>query len=327
LRNVCAARAPLDLNQRSVREQKQVDFFHTSQAQECAAGWQSRRTIGGNSEYDPRMPIVDAWIQHPTPSFLANPIFESLRRWMGMAEVPNEIPADFTLGALDAGGITHALVSAWWGPNGPLITNDEVASFVRIRPTKLLGVASVSIARPMAGVRELPRAVKQLGMRALRILPWLWNLPPNDRRFYPLYAECIELGIPFCLQVGHTGPMCPSEPGRPIPYLDEVALEFPELVVVAGHIGYPWTDEMIALATKYPNVYIDTSAYKPKRYPASLVDFMKGHGKKKVLFGSNFPMISPSDCLGQLAELKLDEETQRLFLAGNAMRVFQIGST
>ena len=100
-------------------------------------------------------------------------------------------------------------------------------------------------------------------MRALRVLPWLWNLPPNDRRYYPLYAECVELGVPFCLQVGHTGPMCPSEPGRPIPYLDEVALEFPELVIVGGHIGYPWTDEMISLATKYPNVHIDTSAYKP----------------------------------------------------------------
>ena len=119
----------------------------------------------------------------------------------------------------------------------------------------------------MDAVRELRRCVRELGLRALRVVPWLWNLPPNDRRYYPLYAECIELGIPFCLQVGHTGPLCPSEPGRPIPYLDEVALEFPELVIVGGHIGYPWTDEMISLATKYPNVYIDTSAYKASRYP------------------------------------------------------------
>jgi predicted TIM-barrel fold metal-dependent hydrolase len=177
----------------------------------------------------------------------------------------------------------------------------------------------------MDGVRELRRAVKHLNMRALRILPWLWNLPPNERRYYPLYAECIELDIPFCLQVGHTGPMCPSEPGRPIPYLDEVALEFPELVIIGGHIGYPWTDEMIALATKYPNVYIDTSAYKPNRYPPSLVAFIKGHGKKKVLFGSNFPMISPGDCVAQLSELQLDAETRRLFLSDNAMRVFRLG--
>src|SRR5207245_4477356 len=111
-------------------------------------------------------------------------------------------------------------------------------------------------------VRELRRCVRELGFRALRIVPWLWNLPPDDRRYYPLYAECVELGIPFCLQVGHTGPLCPSEPGRPIPYLDHVALEFPELRIVGGHIGFPWTAEMISLATKYPNVHIDTSAYK-----------------------------------------------------------------
>ena len=270
------------------------------------------------------MPIIDAWIQHPTPAFLAHPMFESLRRWMGMTEVPTEIPASFTLDAIDAAQLTHALVSAWWGPGGPLISNDEVAAFVAHRPEQLIGVASVNLARPMEAMRELRRAVKKLGMRALRILPWLWNAPPNDRRYYPLYAECIELGIPFCLQVGHTGPMAPSEPGRPIPYLDQVALDFPELVIVGGHIGHPWTEEMIALAIKYPNVYIDTSAYKPRRYPPALVQYMKNHGKKKVLFGSNFPMIAPADCQAELKDLQLDEETRRCFLYENARRVFRI---
>jgi predicted TIM-barrel fold metal-dependent hydrolase len=116
--------------------------------------------------------------------------------------------------------------------------------------------------------------------------------------------------------------MCPSEPGRPIPYLDEVALDFPELTIVGGHIGYPWTVEMIALATKYPNVYIDTSAYKASRYPRELVEYMRGHGKKKVLFGSNFPMITPSECLEHLDSLALSEEARALFLGANAKRVF-----
>jgi hypothetical protein len=270
------------------------------------------------------MTIIDAWIQHPTPAFLGHPMFESLRRWMGMTEVPKEIPLELTTSVLEAAGVGYALVSAWWGPEGVLIGNDEVAAAVRRRPDLLGGVASVDLARPMDAVRELRRAVKQLGMRALRVLPWLWNLPPNDRRYYPLYAECVELGIPFCLQVGHTGPLRPSEPGRPIPYLDEVALEFPELVIVGGHIGYPWTDEMISLATKYPNVYIDTSAYKPRRYPPSLRDYLRGHGRRKVLFGSNFPMVSPGDCLAQLDELGLDDEARRLFLGENAGRVFRL---
>lgn len=89
----------------------------------------------------------------------------------------------------------------------------------------------------MAAVAELDRAVTKLGCIALRVVPWLWNLPPNDKHYYPLYVKCVELGIPFCTQVGHTGPLCPSEVGRPIPYLDEVALTFPDLVIVGGHIG------------------------------------------------------------------------------------------
>jgi predicted TIM-barrel fold metal-dependent hydrolase len=174
----------------------------------------------------------------------------------------------------------------------------------------------------MEPVRELRRCVKDLGFRGLRVVPWLWGLPPNDRRYYPLYAECVELGVPFCTQVGHTGPLRSSETGRPIPYLDDVALDFPELVIVAGHIGYPWTDEMIALARKYPNVYIDTSAYTTKRYPLELVVYLRGGGRSKVLFGTNYPMITPQRALENLDSLGLDDEARELFLEGNARRVF-----
>ena len=113
----------------------------------------------------------------------------------------------------------------------------------------------------------------------------------------------------------------PSEVGRPI-YLDRVALDFPELTIVGGHIGYPWTDEAVAVATKHERVYIDTSAYTVKRYPAPLVEFLRGHGRSKVLFGSNYPMIAPAKALDGLDCLGLDEEGRRLFLAANAQRVF-----
>jgi hypothetical protein len=270
--------------------------------------------------------IIDAWIQHPTAAFLRHPMFASLMRWRGLdpSAFPESIPSELTIAALDAANVDRALVCAWWGPQGPILTNDEVAAIVRAHPGRLVGVASVDLLRPMDAVRELRRCVRELGLRALRVIPWLWNLPPNDRRYYPLYAECVELGIPFCLQVGHTGPMCPSEPGRPIPYLDEVALDFPELTIIGGHIGYPWTLEMIALATKYANVYIDTSAYKASRYPRELVDYVRGHGRKKVLFGSNFPMIMPAECLAQLDDLGLSDEARELFLGGNARRVFRL---
>lgn len=251
-------------------------------------------------------------------------MFESLLRWLRIKEIPNEIPLEFTSSAMEAARLSHAILTAWWGPSGALISNDEVAAAVSKRPDLFSGIASVDISQPMKGVRELRRAVKALGLRGLRILPWLWGLPPNDRRYYPLYAECIELGIPFCLQVGHTGPLRTSETGRPIPYLEDVALEFPELTIIAGHVGAPWTEEMLSIATKFERVYIDTSAYKPKRYPEALVKFIKGRGKKKVLFASNWPMVQPAVCLAQLDELALDDETARLFLAENAHRAFNL---
>ena len=155
------------------------------------------------------------------------------------------------------------------------------------------------------------------------MIPWLWELPPTDARYYPLYAECVELGIPFCTQVGHTGPLRPSETGRPIPYIDQVAIDFPELVIVCGHIGYPWTEEMIAVARKHENVFIDTSAYTAERYPPELVRYLRsGSGRRKVLFGSNFPMIAPQHALAGLQALGLDDETLELFLTANAQRVF-----
>ena len=266
---------------------------------------------------------IDAWLQHPTPGFVGDPMFASLRRWMGVEVAPDAIPLELTLGGMDAAGVEKGLLSAWWGPTGPLISNDDVAGWVAEAPGRFAGIASVDLRRPMEGVRELRRCA-EMGFVGVRQLPWLWELPPDDRRYYPLYAACIDLGLPFCLQVGHAGPLMPSEPGRPIPYLDRVACDFPELVIVGGHIGYPWAEEMISLARKYENVYIDTSAYMPKRYPAELVSFIRGGGRKKVMWGSNHPMIPHTRALEGIDDLGLDDEAKYLFLHGNAERVFNL---
>jgi predicted TIM-barrel fold metal-dependent hydrolase len=273
--------------------------------------------------------VIDAWAQHPTARQLGDPMFDSLRRWtrgLGGPELQPgaEWPVRVTLDAMQAGGVTRSLLSAWVGPRGALISNDEVASFVREAPDRLAGVGSLDISRPREAVRELRRCVRELGFKAVRVLPWLWELPPTHGRFYPIYAECCELGIPFCTQVGHTGPLMPSEYGRPIPYVDQVAIDFPELVIVGGHIGYPWTEEMIAVATKHPNVYIDTSAYTAARYPVALVEYLRAHGRDKVLFGTNWPMVPPAKALEGLAALQLPADVESRFLAANAARVFRL---
>jgi predicted TIM-barrel fold metal-dependent hydrolase len=269
--------------------------------------------------------IVDAWIQHPTARFLAHDMLDSLRRWTGDAIPEGEIPLQVTLDALDAGGVDRALISAWHGPTGALVSNDEVAGWIAQAPDRLIGLASVDLAKPMQAVRELRARVTDEGFKGLRVLPWLWEVPPTDRRFYPLFAACVDLGVPFCTQVGHTGPLRPSEVGRPIPYIDQVAIDFPELTIVCGHVGYPWTEEMVAVARKHPNVVIDTSAYTTKRLPPELIAYMKtGSGRRKVLFGSNHPMIAPAHALEGLDRLGLDDETTALYLGGNAQRVFAL---
>ncbi|WP_329521333.1 amidohydrolase family protein [Spirillospora sp. NBC_01491] len=270
--------------------------------------------------------IIDAWMQHGTVRFLNHEMLDSLWRWTGQEPPKEEVPVEVTVAAMDAGNIDVGLISAWYGPEGALVSNDEVAASVAAAPGRLRGVASVDLRKPMEAVRELRRCVTELGFVGLRVVPWLWELPPTDRRYYPLYAECVELGVPFCTQVGHTGPLRPSETGRPIPYVDQVALDFPDLVIVGGHIGYPWTEEMIAVCRKHPNVYIDTSAYTVRRYPPELVAYMKQDRRHKVMFGTNHPMISADRALKGLPELGLDDAAREAFLSGNARRVFFAGS-
>ena len=228
-----------------------------------------------------------------------------------------------TVAMLDEAGVDLMLISAWQAPGRDLISNEEVAGFVAEAPERLVGVGSVDISRPIEAVQEVRRCVQDLGFKAIRVLPWLCELPPTDRRFYPLYVTCVEEGVPFCTQIGHTGPLMPSEPGRPL-YLDQVALDFPQLTIVGGHIGYPWTEEAIAVATKHENVYIDTSAYTAKRYPPELLRFMKQNGADKVLFGSNYPMLTAAQALDGLADLGLSQDTQKKFLGLNAKAVFKL---
>lgn len=266
--------------------------------------------------------VVDAWMQQPNAAFMQQPWLETLVRWTGLRRQAPSVRD--TIAAMDQGGVSCGLLSAWHGPTGPLISNDEVAEVVSTYPDRFRGVAAVDLTDPMGAVREIRRCVRELGFVAVRVVPWLWNLPPNDRRYYPVYVACVELRVPFCTQIGHTGPLCPSEPGRPIPYLDEVLLDFPELVVVGGHVGYPWIPEVLSLATKYPNFYVDTSAYAVHRLPGELVEFMRGRDRERVLFGSNYPMLTAADYLRRLDELGLDDEARSLFLGGNARRVFDL---
>ncbi|MGC6471274.1 MAG: amidohydrolase family protein [Parvibaculales bacterium] len=267
--------------------------------------------------------IIDVWGQHPTLRFVQDPVFDSLYRWNREARPDAAPDVSMTLALMDAAGVDQMLISAWQAPHRDMITNDEVADFVAQSGGRFVGVGSVDISSPMTAVAEIRRCIHDLGFKAIRVLPWLCERPPTDRLFYPVYTACADLGVPFCTQIGHTGPLMPSEVGRPI-YLDQVALDFPELTIVGGHIGYPWTEEAIAVATKHENVYIDTSAYTAKRFPPELVRYLKSNGAGKILFGTNYPMITPEKCLADLDALGLSPDTKAAFLGGTARKVFNL---
>src|SRR5215471_14928455 len=271
-------------------------------------------------------PIIDAWAQPAFANALAKlPEIARLLKLSGSSHLLDTgLTAEQIVEAMDRAGIRTLMLSAWHRPGQWVFHNDQVAEMTRQFPDRFVGVAAVNLEKPVEAVRELQRAVRDLGFKALRVVPWLWNRPPNDKLYFPLYVTCIELDIPFCTQVGHTGPLMPSEPGRPVPYLDEVALTFPELRIVAGHIGHPWTDEMIGVAWKHENVFIDTSAYLPRYYPPQLVHYLKTYGQDKVLFGTNFPQLSFAKYVQQVHAMNLPDEIQMKFLSENARRVFRL---
>ncbi|HHL42813.1 MAG TPA: amidohydrolase [Hellea balneolensis] len=270
------------------------------------------------------MGAIDVWGQMVTKRMASQPWMETLIRWTGQSAEMLIPSVEQTLGAMDAADVDIMLLSAWVGPTGELIGNDEVSAHIAQAPSRFRGLASVDISKPMEAVQEIRNWVDGTNFVGVRVVPWLWDLPPNDRRYYPIYTVCCELGVPFCTQIGHTGPLMRSELGRLIPYLEDVLLDFPELKIVGGHVGFPWIDELISMTVKFPNFYVDTSAYTLNRLPESFVAYMKGLGRKRVMFGTNWPMITPGDSLSGLAGLGLDHETQDRFLNQTAKKVFNL---
>ena len=269
------------------------------------------------------MGAIDVWAQITTPKMASAPWLQTLLRWTDRE--PGEVPSvEETLIAMDEANIDIAFLSAWYGPEGELIGNDNVREKIEQHPMRFRGLASVDIRDPMAAVRTIREAVDGKQFVGVRIVPWLWDLPPNDRRYYPIFAACVDAGVPLCTQIGHTGPLRRSETGRLIPYLEDVLLDFPELVVVGGHVGFPWISEVISLAHKFPNFYVDTSAYVAKRLPSDFVRFMQMEGKTRVMFGTNWPMLSGGRCLQDIDKLNLGDEVKTLFLRENAERVFKL---
>ncbi|MFC1923945.1 amidohydrolase family protein [Chloroflexota bacterium] len=204
-------------------------------------------------------------------------------------------------------------------------SNEMIYEEVKKFPDRLVGICGYDPYFIMDCLRDIERAVKEYGFKGVYAHTLGWGLRANDRRMYPVYAKCVELDIPFSMQTGQSFEPLPSEAGRPM-YVDQVALDFPDLKFVCSHTGYPWVEEAVGVAWTRDNVYIDTSAHSPKSLLTrmkSLVDFMDSSlGRQKVLFGTNsfpFPMM-----LGQFMELPLKDESKAAILGENAIRLYKL---
>ena len=185
--------------------------------------------------------------------------------------------------------------------------NDYTASIVQRYPDRFMGFASVDPHKGKAAVLEMERSVKDLGLRGLKLHPISQAFFPNDIRFYPLWEKCAELGVPVLFHSGQTavGAGLPGGGGLKLKYaqpllLDDVAADFPSLNIIMAHPGVPWQEEQLSIALHKPNVYIDLSGWSPKYFRPILVQYANSLLQDKVLYGSDFPALTPGALAARL---------------------------
>jgi len=211
----------------------------------------------------------------------------------------------------------------------PPVTNDYVAEAVRTYPDVFLGFASVDPWKGAVAVAELARAVTVLGLRGLKCHPIVQAFYLSDRRFYPLWECCAALKIPLLVHTGTTG-VGAGVPGgnglklkyaQPIPHIDDVAADFPDLTIIGAHPSWPWQEEMLAIAVHKTNVYIDLSGWSPKYFPPSLVRYANTLLQDRVLFGSDYPFLTPERWIADFDKAGFKPEVREKILLKNAKRL------
>jgi uncharacterized protein len=216
----------------------------------------------------------------------------------------------------------------WESNSGiPPIPNEEIAEAAAANSDVLIPFASVDPARPDA-VECARRLISEHGVKGFKFHPNLQAFFPNDRSAYPLYEVIADAGLPALFHSGHSGigTGVPGGGGFRLKYsnpmcLDDVAADFPDLQVVLAHPSFPWQDEAISVCLHKENVWIDLSGWSPKYFPAQLVQYANTQLRTKVLFGSDFPLITPDRWLADFADAAFKDEVRPLILKENAARL------
>jgi predicted TIM-barrel fold metal-dependent hydrolase len=200
---------------------------------------------------------------------------------------------------------------------------EEQAAAVARHKGRLYGTVLIDPMGGMRAYRQLERAVRDYGCVCARVMGAMVGEPFDHPLFYPVYAKCVDLGIPITINLGFPGPMRRAVLQRPI-LLDDILLAFPELTVVGTHIGHPWHLETVALLQKHPNFHLLTSGWAPKYIPAEIVQFMNTRGKRQVMWASDFPLLSHERATNDALELPLKEDVRQAYCRDNALEVFKL---
>lgn len=229
---------------------------------------------------------------------------------------------DELLEDMDANGVEKAILTTQVGKTA---ADSRAIRFVEARPDRfLLGVSGFDLLQPMQTVRSLESFVASNPVAYALVGPSFWGdgmYLPTDPVYFPLYVKCCELELPLCMNTGIPGPPLPAEPQNPI-HLDRVLYRFPELKLCMVHGAEPWWEIAIRLLMKYPNTRLMTSAWSPKYLPETLLHFMRTRGTGRVLFASDYPVLSFGRTLKEAAALDLPDEVRDAWLYGNAEAFF-----
>jgi hypothetical protein len=223
----------------------------------------------------------------------------------------------YTLGLMDRFGIEKALI-------GVSLADQTGQRALRGHPDRFLASCGTDPNLGMEDVRNIVRMHEEFGIKAVAAFPCGLHpqVPIDDKRFYPVYAKCVELDVPICICVGVPGPRIPMD-AQKVERLDEVCWFFPDLKVVMRHGAEPWTELAVKLMLKWPNLHYSTSAFAPKYYPKAIVDYANTRGADKVMYAGYFPMgLSLERIFAELPDVPFRDPVWPKFLRENALRVF-----
>jgi uncharacterized protein len=210
----------------------------------------------------------------------------------------------------------------------PAVPNEEILEVAAANSDVLIPFASIDPGRGVRGVQEARRLIREYDVRGFKFHPNIQAFFPNDRAAYPLYEAIAEAGLPALFHTGHSGigSGLPGGGGIRLKYsnpmcVDDVAVDFPELTIVLAHPSFPWQDEAISVALHKRQVYIDLSGWSPKYFPPQLVQYANTLLSDRVLFGSDYPMITPDRWLADFEQAGFRDEVRPKILKENAARL------